>query len=148
MAIRTTPRAIFEKLYQIAPDIKFGVYWEEDPYFDWDGEGPDPKLRGYLPHNVDVTASVRIEDKIFRGSKSLGGVYEKEYVEDEDIHGYLPQMLKEALEELIEDRLKAGPRDWSPRRDVSELVEQINDARDYLKEVLRVRHAKQMKRKR
>lgn len=43
MPIRTTPNAIFKKLKKIAPDIGFNVEWEEDPHFEWDGDGPDPQ---------------------------------------------------------------------------------------------------------
>lgn len=143
MAIRTTPRAIFERLDKIAPDIDFNVEWEEDPSFEWDGEGPDPREEGYVPHDVRVSAMVVIEGKEIVGDAYLGGTYDKPDEQDPDIHGYLPQMLSEAVVNLIGRKFVFGPREWSPRGE-SKIKEQAQAAAEYLLEVMRVRHEKAM----
>src|SRR5262245_45607761 len=148
MAIRTTPNAILKKLEKIAPDIDFVVNWEEDAHFVWDGDGPDPRDEGYIPHDVDVIARVVLGGEEKKGTQSLGGVYDKPGEEAPDIHGYLPQMLDEAITDLVENGIVAGPREWTPRQDVREIVRQAKAAGEYLDEVMHVRYEAQMRRRR
>ena len=69
-----SPQAIFRKLKEIAPDIAFAVEWEEDPGFVWDGDGPDPRDEGYIPHDVRVSAKTIIHGEEYEGVEYLGGV--------------------------------------------------------------------------
>lgn len=97
--------AIFRNLALVAPSISFEVNRTEDPYFVWDGDGPDPREEGYIPYDYDVYARAIIGGKLFEGRQSLGGSYGSPDDEDgdRDIHGYLPQMIDEALDELSEE---------------------------------------------
>ncbi len=94
--------------------------WAEDPYFIWDGDGPDPAERGYEPHNVEVSVIVVIEeDETILGQDTLGGVYESLGVEDPNIHGYFPSMLHTALDdlhmELVGKKVTGSRKEWDPR---------------------------------
>ncbi len=123
MAVRdfaTTPKGILSALRRIAPDVSIEIHWEVDPYFIWDGDGPDPARRGYEPHNVDISAIVVTEeDETVLGHDTLGGVYESRGVEDPSIHGYFPQMLHVALEELHLEltgkKVTGSRKEWDPR---------------------------------
>lgn len=99
----TTPEGIIAGLARIAPHIAIDVSWDEDPYFRWDGEGPDPREEGYIPHDVTVTAMAIIDGRQMDGKAYLGGVYEKPGEQDQDVHGYFPQMVDEALSELYKE---------------------------------------------
>jgi len=146
MAIRTTPKAIFEKLSRIAPDIEFNVEWVEDPSFAWDGDGPDPREEGYIPHDVLVTASAVFDGEEKVGRAGLGGSYDKPDKQDPDIHGYLPQLLRDALRDLMEKQeITLGPREWTPRQEITEFLQEFRNAENYLTEVLRVRYEAAMK---
>ncbi len=92
------------KLGEIAPSISFEVTWDEDVYHVWDGDGPDPREEGYVPHNVDVTASAIVKGRAIEGVNYLGGVYDYPDEQDAGIHGYLPQMMEEAVSELMEEK--------------------------------------------
>ena len=124
---RYGPRVIFQTLEKIAPGIAFEVEWEEDQFFDWDGDGPDPREEGYIPHDVDVYARAVQRGNLKEGRESLGGAYDKPDELDPDIHGYLPQMLDGAIEEL-------------ETQVTGDLVKQAKAARKYLKEVLVARN--------
>ena len=94
---------IIAELATLAPLVHISTTWEEDPYFIWDGDAPDPSADGYLAHNVTVTA-MRIEWGALREAEShLGGSYSQyRGPHCPDIHGYFPQMVEEALDELGE----------------------------------------------
>ena len=82
------------------PDIAVTVTRKADSYFSWDGDGDDPRNEGFEPCDVYVKAFAIKSGTLLEGSACLGGSY---YRPDEftgDIHGYLPQMLEEAIEEL------------------------------------------------
>lgn len=121
------PRKIFETLEKIAPGIAFDVEWEEDQFFDWDGAGPDPREEGFVPHDVDVYARAIQRGDLKEGRESLGGAYDKPDELDPDIHGYLPQMLDGALEQL-------------ETKVTNDLHKQVQAARKYLKEVSQARY--------
>jgi hypothetical protein len=94
---------IITELAAVAPLVHISTTWEEDPYFIWDGDAPDPCADGYFAHDVTVTA-MRIDQGTMREAEShLGGSY-SHYSGSHcpDIHGYFPQMAEEALEELGE----------------------------------------------
>lgn len=117
-------------LKSVAPSIAFSVSWEIDPYFRWDGDGPDPREEGYEPHNVDVYARAVVGGEVIEGRASLGGVYEKPGEFDPDIHGYLPQMLKETVDEIS--------KEFRGR-----LLSEAKAAKKYLKDAMRARYEAQ-----
>lgn len=89
-----------EQLRQTRPDVAIVVTREVDSYFSWDGDGPDPRDEGYSPYDVDVKAVAVRKGKLVEGVASLGGSY---FLPDEDtgeVHGYLPQLIEEAVREL------------------------------------------------
>jgi len=102
-AIMKTYTEIKEELARTRPNIAIKTTWEEDPYFSWDGDGPDPRDEGFSPYNVTVTAMTIKNGKILEGISCLGGCYNK-YGEpfDPDIYGYGTQMIEESLSELDE----------------------------------------------
>ena len=89
-----------EALRASRPDVAITVTREEDPYFVWDGDGPDPIENGFEPCNVTVTASTIHHGELIQGKSTLGGSYFEPDEPCADIHGYLPQMVEEAVEEL------------------------------------------------
>lgn len=123
----------FEDLKRIAPSIAFSVTWEIDPYFRWDGDGPDPRGEGYEPHDVDVRARAIVGGEVVEGFASLGGVYEKLGEFDPDIHGYLLEMLDEAVDDLS--------KEVSGR-----LLTEAKAARRYLKKAMHARYEAQQRR--
>jgi hypothetical protein len=121
-------RQIYATLRKIAPNIRFSAEWNQDESFVWDGNpDDDPTEFGYVAHDVDVTARAIVYGDDVEGRQSLGGVYDKPYEKDPDIHGYLPQMLEEAAADL-------------ERQVTGEWKKQLQAARKYLKEVLRGRY--------
>ena len=90
------------------PDVHISVTRELDEYFQWDGDGPDPELDGYEAYNVDVEAMTIRNGELITGSDSLGGSYFKPDEEIGECHGYLPQMIDEALERLDEALKERG----------------------------------------
>ena len=93
-----------EKTRHFQPDIAITVDWKYDPSFVWDGDGEDPKNdRNYPqhPHNVTVTASIIRKGVLIQDSVYLGGCYafyNGPY--DEEVNGYLPQMIDDAIQFL------------------------------------------------
>lgn len=117
-------KTIRAQLAKLAPSIAFSIDYEHDPSFHWDGDGPDPRHEGFEPFNVDVVAKVIANGQIYEGRNYLGGCYEKPGEWDEDIGGYLPQMLDEALGDLVRDfRSVLHPN----------IIKQANAALKYLK---------------
>lgn len=131
-AASTAPAAIFKKLKQIAPNIAFSVSHTADPYHSWDGEGPDPRDEGFSPYDVEVTARAIVYGEEVQGQDTLGGSYDKPGEFDPDLYGYLPQMLREAVDDLAKQRLVVGS-----------LLKQAHAASKYLKEVMRKRYEEQ-----
>ncbi len=93
------------ELSKVAPSIHFAVDWEVDPYFIWNGFGPDPRNKGYYPHDVTVTATAIINGDLVKGQNVLGGSYDKPGKLCRNVHGYLLQMIDEAIDDL---RKKVG----------------------------------------
>ena len=90
-----------EKIRHCQPNVAIAVSWEHDPWFLWDGDMPDPESdpnNPLSPHNVTVSATVVRNGLLVRGSDHLGGCYAPlggPY--DEEIDGYLPQMIDDAI---------------------------------------------------
>lgn len=128
----TRPEEIFRELKRIAPNIAFAVEWTEDRNYEWDGDGPDPRDKGYLFYDVEVSAKTIIHGEEYVGREYLGGVDGKEDEQDPDVHGYLPQMLREAVQDLM--------------KDLPDTMSQAGKAERYLTEVLQDRYHNQNKR--
>lgn len=95
-------------LRDMLPTVAISVHREHDRDAVWDGEGPDPVEIGYEPYVVVVRAIAIMNGEIIEGSAYLGSSY---YKADEPlgmVHGYLPQLIEEALEELH----KIHPAGW------------------------------------
>ena len=89
-----------EKLKEIAPLVAVTTSRKRDEYYQWDGDGPDPSEDGYEVYDVTVEACAIVKGERAYGHHYLGGSY---YQDDEplgEIHGYLPQMVEEALVDL------------------------------------------------
>lgn len=85
-----------------APSIAVGVQWERDDQYRWDGSGPNPKKSGLYPHDVSVRVSIIGLGRLLHGFAFLGGCYARPNrmtPSDHDVHGYLPTMVEEAIEE-------------------------------------------------
>lgn len=95
------PEKIFHELKRIAPSIVFSVSRTEDEDSKWDGDGPDPAEEGFVAYNVEVTAMAIVKGEEIEGVTYLGGSYDKPGEQDPDIHGYLPQMLDDALDDMV-----------------------------------------------
>jgi len=91
---------IFRDLRKIAPNLSFSTHWQEDPDYAWDGDGPDPASQGMVAHDVRVIARAIFNGIMAEGREHLGGCYDLPDKRDPDVHGYLPQMLEEATQEL------------------------------------------------
>jgi len=91
-----------EKTRHFRPDLAITVEWEYDRHFSWDGDMENPKLDPVdplSPHNVILTASIIRQGVLVQNNVSLGGCYAPlggPY--DEEINGYLPQLIDEALQ--------------------------------------------------
>lgn len=96
-----TGREMIERLKRERPGVSISVLWEVDDYYTWDGDGPDPIEDGLFPHTVQVTAAAIIDGVMITREAYLGGCYsEWGGPRCPEVHGYLPQMIEEALEEL------------------------------------------------
>jgi len=93
-------REMIAELKITRPDVVIEVTRERDEYFRWDGDGPDPEEEGFEAYDVDVTARCIRNGEMVEGRDSLGGSYYKPDEALGEVHGYLPQMIDEALEEL------------------------------------------------
>jgi len=94
---------IITELARVAPHVHIATAWQEDPYFAWDGDGPDPTTYGFYPHDVTVTAMKVEGGELLEAESCLGGSYsELDGPHCPEAHGYFPQMVEEALAELGE----------------------------------------------
>lgn len=59
-----------------------------------------PREEGLSPYNVTVSASVIVNGALITGNAYLGSCWEDPCAFDQDVHGYLPQMIDEALDDL------------------------------------------------
>lgn len=88
------------ELRSVAPSIAITTSREEDLSFRWDGDGPDPRQRGFRPYDVTVSVQAIIGGELVSAEAYLGGSYYRPNEPLRDIHGYLPQMIEEAVTEL------------------------------------------------
>lgn len=114
------PKTILKRLRRIAPDVDIDVEWTPDPYFEWDGDGPDPAEEGYVAHDVEVRVTVTDQEgeQIAEGSDFLVGVYARPGEEDSE---YFTGMLYEAIEGAARaltgrpEPFARGRKEWDPR---------------------------------
>jgi hypothetical protein len=139
-----TPDKLFEALRRIAPNVRFSVHAEQDPSFEWDGDGPDPIERGLYPYDVIFACSVIVDGDIKDTESYLGGSY---YEPDEpigDAHGYLLDKLLEAAKELMNELemgtlLRAQLSDavtFLEKESRREYEEQVNNCRSMAKRIM------------
>lgn len=124
--------AVFSGLKEVAPNIAFKVRWDQDPNFRWDGDGPDPADEGYIAYDVTFSAKAIEDGELISGEAYLGGSYSKPGEHDPDVHGYLPQKLDEALEDLGNMDIRSETH-----------RQQILAARKFLKDVMHARYERE-----
>jgi len=139
----TSPETIFRTLERVAPHVHFDVERSVDRDASWDGDGPDPEEEGYVAYQYRVSANTILNGKRVEGDAGLSGTYELPGKHDPDIGGYLPQLLQEAVDELMLRFTHISSKKWP-----ESLTREILDAHAYLKHVMRERHSKQTKRAR
>lgn len=96
-----TAAQILDRLRETAPDVAFSVATQPDHDFRWDGDGPDPAEDGFTACDVDVTAAVVSGGRLISEVSSMGGHYTRADRPDDDLGGYLPQMLRDAADGLL-----------------------------------------------
>lgn len=89
-----------EALRRTYPDIAISVSRSVDYSCVWNGDSPDPVLEGYIPHDIEVTTTKIHRGCLIVGSAYLGSSYYQPGEPIGDIHGYLPQMVDEAMDDL------------------------------------------------
>ena len=141
MSKETSHEAIFDRLRQLAPRVVFSIGWEVDQFEQWDGEGPDPKDEGMEAYVATVYAKTIVQGKLIEGSKALSSVYDFPDKKDRDIHGYLPQMLDEAAEDLGEEVVSAD----IPAEQADVLDAQLVQVRLYIELVMKRIYEEQRK---
>jgi len=99
-----TKADILDAVRKADPSINISVTWEQDPSFVWDGDGPDPVEDGFAAYDVTVTATKIIDGEMYEGHEYLGGSYSP-YGGPHCplVHGYLAQMVDDAIEDLMQE---------------------------------------------
>lgn len=91
-----------EQTRHFRPDVAITVSWRYDMSFSWDGDGNDPQFDQddpLYPHEVTVTASIIRRGVLIQDSVYLGGCYAPlDGPYDEEIDGYLPQLIDDAIQ--------------------------------------------------
>lgn len=135
-SLTAIPEPFASRLRELAPSVSFTVSREIDLHDRWDGDGPDPRDDGFDAYDVDVTASAIVGGELIEGSASLGSSYFRPDEPTGELHGYLPQMLDEAAEELQQVLAWKG----DPLAHAAEL----NGARAWLKAEMHRRYEEHM----
>lgn len=91
---------IYDELKEIAPHVAFSTCREIDTDHDWDGDGPDPTEDGYDNYFVTITACIIYNGEYLRGYDSIL-LYMKPEEEITDVNGYLHEMLRNAVQDLL-----------------------------------------------
>jgi hypothetical protein len=98
--MKTDSKSLCNEFASLAPGLALNTTWEPDPYFSWNGDGPDPRENGYSPYDVKVTATIISNGLMFENSADLGGCYAQPGEFCPEVHGYWNQMAEEAISEL------------------------------------------------
>lgn len=144
--MKTDHKSILATLATLAPSIAFRVEWtpDDDCRFDEHGmtapggcfHGEDPA--DWAAWQSEVTATAIVGGETLTGSAYLGGTWERygdnPAESNPEISGYLLQMLDEAATELALALPQEALEHYYSTR---ELVDQIENARDYLARAMR-----------
>lgn len=105
------PADLIAELAKVAPSIAIETIWERDTHARWDADDSlDPD--DFTAWQSEVKVSAIIGGKMVSGSEYLGGTWEK-YGDkpgesNPEISGYLPQMIQEALNDLLKQLPENG----------------------------------------
>jgi hypothetical protein len=125
------PEKIAADLRRLAPSFVYDVQWDRDENAEWDGDPEaDPRDQGFMAYDVEFTLSYILRGQMITERTYLGGVWEDPDKIDPDVAGYLPQKLLEVTEEALDHKLEISDA----------LKAELEEARKYLKEVLRIRY--------
>jgi len=95
--------SLFQVLRNIAPTVVFSLDWSPDNDTVWESEyGEQEDLMSYI---ADVSVVAILEGVMVKSNIYLGDCWEVPGDFDEDIGGYLPQMLKESADNLLREQL-------------------------------------------
>lgn len=124
-----------ERLRDECPRLAITLHREHDPFYRWDGDGPNPRKSGFKPYDVCVTAQAIMGGVLYEGTNWLGGSYYRDNEPLGDVHGYLPQMIDEAVDDL---------RKIIPPGDSFALTD-CDTAQEIMRQVMRELYDRQMK---
>ena len=92
---------VIEDLRLARPGCAVTVDWVQDVDYIWDGDGPDPADLGMVANRVTVRATEVQDGRIYTGEAYMFGVYEPlGGALPEDVHGYIGDLVAEAVSEL------------------------------------------------
>ncbi len=133
-----TPEKIFEILRRLAPSCVFDVEWDEDSRRSWNGDPAyNPRDHGFSPYNVEFSVSFILRGHLIKNQSYLGDVWDDPSNLDPDTGGYLPQKLEETIEGTFDRKLDLP----------GSLIDELEAAQKYLKEVLKVRYDLEQRRR-
>lgn len=87
-------------LRELRPDVAIMVVRSIDWRCEWGGDGPNPREEGFEPYVVTVTATAIKDGVLVQGGDFLGSCWYRPTEAIGEIHGYLPQMVEQAVSEL------------------------------------------------
>ena len=127
-SLTAIPSEIAARLAVLAPSISFSVSREIDENYRWDGDGEDPTENGFDAYTITVTARAIVDGQIVEGDSSLGGSYFQDDEPTGEIHGYLLQMLAEAVCELRDSLARLGGYIGQKKEQLNAALAYITDA--------------------
>lgn len=127
-SLTAIPSEIAARLAILAPCIAFSVSREIDENYRWDGDGPDPRENGFDAYDVTVTARTIVDGQIVEGENCLGGSYFQDDEPTGKIHGYLLQMLAEAVCDLRDSLSRSGNHTGQSKEQLNAALAYITDA--------------------
>lgn len=102
--IDTSPDGIFKGLREVAPDIAFSMYWDENPnpiaLVMTQREFEQMRKDGFREYSVDVSAITVIKDQVVEAKSYMSGFFYKPGELDPDLNGYLPEVLLRVATDL------------------------------------------------
>lgn len=114
---------ILKKMKELAPNVAFDLNHEIDDLYVWDGDpNQNPETDDFVPHEITITAKTIHQGVLIQGEAVSTGHYAK-YGQEPNIDDLLPQLLQDALDELIEQ--------------FSEISQKCDNARKFLEEIIR-----------
>lgn len=100
---------LIEALRKTRPDVCVSIEWTPDPYYIWDGDGPDPETYGQTAHDVTARAVTIRNGRMVEGIDFLGGSYSPfGGPHCPDVHGYGCQMIEAAVADLDRQLIEAA----------------------------------------